>query len=80
MVWAGTGGNALAVGTQLVVDFGGMGITNNGVNAYGGLTLTTSHKIDDWLRLEPGNNSVIVTKTGGSTSTELAVVYFDGWV
>lgn len=76
MTWSGT----VAVGTQLVFDFGAMGISNNGVNAYSGLTLTTDHKIDDWMRLEPGNNSVIVTKTGGSSSTELAVVYYDGWV
>lgn len=76
MVWAGT----LAVGTQLVVDFGGMGITNNGVNAYGGLTLTTSHKIDDWMRLDTGDNTVVVTRTGGDATSELAVVYYDGWV
>lgn len=76
MTWSGS----VAIGTQLVFDFGAMGISNNGVNAYSGLTLTTSHKIDDWLRLEPGDNTVVVTRTGGNTSSVMAVVYYDGWI
>jgi len=74
--WAGT----LAVDTQLVFDFGAMGISNNGVNAYSGLTLNADHKIDDWARLEPGDTTFLITRTGGSASSELAVSYYDGWV
>lgn len=76
MTWVGT----VAVNTQLVFDFGAMSISNNGVDAYFGLTLSSSHKIDDWMRLEPGSNNITITKTGGSTLTELAIVYYDGWI
>lgn len=76
LTWSGS----VAVSTQLVINFGAMGISNNGVNAYSGLTLTTDHKIDDWMRLEAGDNTVVVTRTGGDATSELAVVYYDGWV
>jgi hypothetical protein len=76
MTWTGT----LAVNTQLVIDFGAMSILNSGVNAYSGLVFSTSHKIDDWMRLDPGNNTVTLTRTGGGATSEVALVYYDGWV
>lgn len=75
--WTGT----IAVNTQLVIDFGAMSIRNNGVDAYNGFVLSgANHLIDDWLRLSPGNNTIEVTRTGGSNDSELAISYFDGWV
>jgi len=74
--WVGT----VAVNTQLVFDFGAMGISNNGANAYSGLTINADHKIDDWAQLTAGSTSFDVTRTGGSASSELAVSYYDGWI
>jgi hypothetical protein len=76
MTWTGT----LAVNTQLVIDFGAMSILNSGVNAYSGLVFSTSHKIDDWMRLDPGNNTITLTRTGGGATSEVALSYYDGWV
>ena len=76
MTWTGT----LAVDTQLVINFGAMSILNSGVNAYNGLVFSSSHKIDDWMRLDPGNNTVTLTRTGGGATSEVALVYNDGWV
>jgi hypothetical protein len=76
MVWAGS----VAVGTQLAINFGAMSILNHGANAYSGLTLTANHKIDGWMTLEPGDNMIVVVRSGGSASSKLAISFDDGWV
>ena len=77
MTWSGT----LAVGSQLVLDFGGLSIRNSGVDAYSGLALSSgNHHVDDWMMLEPGNNTVTITRAGGDATSEVAVSYYDGWV
>ena len=73
--WDGT----LTTGQQLVIDCGARSVKKVGVDAYSGFSLTANHKVDDWLRLEPGNNSVVVTLTGGSTDSTLRIQYNDGW-
>lgn len=73
--WAGT----LAAGTSLVIDCGARSVKNNGADAYSGLTLTSNHQISDWLRLEPGDNSVVVTRTGGDGTSSVRFQYSDGW-
>ena len=76
LVWNGN----LQVGNSLVVDFGAMSITNSGVDAYAGLTLTSEHKIDDWMRLDPGVNIVTLTRAGGGPGCSATVVNYDGWI
>ena len=73
--WIGT----LAVGTNLVIDCGARTIRNAGVNAYAGFSLTANHLVTDWLRLEPGANSVLIYRTGGSAASTASVNYNDGW-
>jgi hypothetical protein len=66
-------------GTGLVVDCGALSVTNNGNEAYVYFALTANHKRDDWLRLEPGDNTVVVTITGGGTGAQALIEFFDGW-
>jgi hypothetical protein len=73
--WTGV----LAAGKNLVIDCGKAMIHNDGADAYSGMALNATHYIDDWLRLEPGNNSVIVSLTGGAADSTIAFEFYDGW-
>lgn len=73
--WTGT----LAVGESLVVDCGARTVRNDGDDDYGSFALGAAHTINDWLRLAPGNNTVVVTRTGGDATSEIEIAYADGW-
>lgn len=76
IVWSGT----LTAGNDLVIDCGKFTITNNGANAYSGkAAFDSNHTIAEWLRLDPGNNDIDVTFTGGSTDSTVTVEFRDGW-
>lgn len=49
-----------------------------GAAAYPGFARDPIHSIAPWLRLVPGNSSVVVTRTGGAGSL-LTLSYFDSW-
>lgn len=53
----------VAPGTALVIDCGAMSVLNNGVDAYADLELDTGHTISEWLRLAPGDNTILITLT-----------------
>ena len=74
LVWTGT----VTAGNDLVFDCGAKSITNNGANAYSGLSYGAGHTIDDWLRIE-GNMDITITYTGGGAGPAVTIVYNDGW-
>lgn len=74
--WDGT----LAAGNSLIIDCGALTVTNNGLNAYKGFRLTANHKQDDWLRIEPGENTVRISRTGGDNQSTAHIAYCEGWV
>lgn len=74
LVWTGT----VLAGDDLIIDCGAKSITNDGANAYSGLSYGASHTIDDWLRIE-GEMDITVTYTGGGTSPTVTIAYNDGW-
>lgn len=73
--WSGT----VSSGNALVIDCGAYKVTNNAVNAFSGLTLGGDHAVAEWLRLDPGDNDIVVTFTGGSTNSTVRVEFADGW-
>ena len=76
IAWTGT----LTAGNDLVVDCGKFTITNNGSNAYSGkAAFDSNHTIAEWLRIDPGDNDIDVTFTGGSTNSTVTVEFRDGW-
>ena len=75
--WTYTG--TIASTKALVVDCGALSVKNDGANAYSGFALNAGHVVDDWIRLEPGNTSVVVTLTGGSTDSSIKFEFYDGW-
>jgi hypothetical protein len=75
IVWAGT----LAIGKALVLNCGTKRVLNDGANAYAGFTLSATHTVDDWIRLEPGNNTVRITMVGGDATSPVVIAYRDGY-
>ena len=70
----------IAAGTSLVIDCGALTALNNGADAWSGIIRNaTDHKIDDLLRLEAGNNSVVVSHTDVGTNSTVNFAYSDGW-
>lgn len=74
LIWSGT----LSAGDELELDCGAKSITNDGANAYSGLTYGSNHEIDDWLRIE-GNMTITITYTGGGTGPTCSIAFNDGW-
>ena len=69
----------IAIGKALVVDCGALTVENDGADDYAHFALDASnHKIDDWLRLAAGNNSVVVTRTGGDVDSTILFSFSDG--
>lgn len=74
--WAGS----LSTGHSLVIDTGAMSVKKDGVNDYDAFSLTANHVIADWIRLEPGNNTVVVTiGPGGALPAAIKFEYYDAW-
>jgi hypothetical protein len=71
--------STIAAGESLVIDCGALTVKNNGSGDYANLSLGSTHAVDDWMRLAPGNNSMTYTLTGGSTDSEVEFSHYDMW-
>lgn len=65
LVWTGS----VTVGQALVINSGARSVKNNTVDAYATFTAPTTQA--DWFTLQPGTNTVKVTRVGGAGSTIL---------
>jgi hypothetical protein len=71
--------DSLAIGESLVIDCGAKTIRNDGVDAYEHFTLEAGQTVDDWIRLEAGNNTVEITMVGGDATSPVVIAYRDGY-
>lgn len=69
----------LAAGDVLVIDGGTMQVTNDGADAYDDLSFTATADLAAWFALEPGDNDITVTFTGGGTGSTIAFDYYESW-
>lgn len=67
------------VGSYLYIDCGAKSVKIDTTDAYSGFSLTTNHTINDWLRLEPGSNTISVSRTGGNISSLYRFDYAPGY-
>ena len=74
--WSGT----LTTGNLLTIDCGAAYVQANNVDGYSGFALTSNHVIGPWLRLQSGNNTVVVTITGGSTNSYIQFSRSDTYI
>lgn len=69
----------VAAGKSVVIDAGAQSVLNDGVAAYAHLVRdATYHQNGAWFEVWPGNNSITVTKTGGSTDSTITFDYYEG--
>jgi len=66
-------------GQSVVLDCGALSVKNNGFADYAHLAVGANHKIDGWLRLDPGINSIVVTRTGGGGLSSITVQFYEAW-
>ncbi len=70
----------IPVGQAVVVDCGARSVKLNGTADYAHFALSTTwHYVPDWLRLEPGNTTIYVQRTGGNNSSTVRFQFNDGW-
>ena len=74
-----TFGGAIAVGDVVTIDTGTMQVTNDGVGAYDDLTLSPTADMAAWFSLQPGDNDITVTFTGGGTGSTIDFAYYEAW-
>ena len=70
-----TYGGVVAATKSLVVNTATMSITNDGDDAYNGLTLNAGHTIADWLVFGTGSNTITIYYSGNAGAD--ATVTFD---
>ena len=63
----------------LVIDTGTMQVLNDSVDAYDDLTLLPTADQAVWFALEPGDNPITVTFTGGGAGAEISFSYYEVW-
>lgn len=66
-------------GKTLLIDTGTMQVTNDGADAYNSLTLAPTADLASWFALQPGDNQITVTFTGGGTGSTIDFVYYESW-
>lgn len=74
-----TFGASIASGDQLIIDTGTMQVTNNGVDEYDNLTISPTADMAAWFSLQPGDNPITVTFTGGGTGSSIDFYYYEVW-
>lgn len=74
-----TFGGTIAAGEDLLINTGTMQVTNDGVDAYNDLTLSPTANLASWFALEPGDNEITVTFSGGGTGSTIDFSYYEAW-
>lgn len=73
LIYSGT----ILVGESLVVNCGSLSVQNDGAGDSAHLTRGTDHTYDGWMRLEPGDNTIQVTRTGGGADSTIDFNFYD---
>jgi tail protein len=66
-------------GDSLIIDTGTMQVTNNGIDAYDDITFSPTADMAAWFALEPGDNEITVSFTGGGTGSEITFNFYEAW-
>lgn len=75
MVYSGT----ILADKELTIDCGAQSVTNDGTDDYAHFSRGADHKYDGWMKLEPGANSIEVTRTGGGATSTIEFVFNDAY-
>jgi len=70
---------SITAGQSLVIDCGALSVKNNAVDDWDNFSVESAHEIDEWLRLMPGNNTIRVTRTGGSADSVATLNWYHAY-
>lgn len=65
-------------GKTVIIDCREYTVKNDGVSAMNNFSLGASHAINDWLQLAPGENTFVVTITGGGNNSSIDFTLYAG--
>lgn len=65
----------ITAGQELIIDCGAYSVLNNGSNDRANFSVGSTHSINEWFRVRPGGEDVIVAITGGSTDSTITFAY-----
>lgn len=74
LAWTGS----LASGETLVIDCSTQTVPAAGVDSYSGFSLGDDHTIAGWLQIDPGDNTYMVTVTGGNAT--VSIDYYEQFI
>jgi hypothetical protein len=69
----------ITAGEVLSIDCGAYTVQNDGTDDDANFALGTTHAINEWFRLAPGANTIVVTFTGGSTDSTIDFDYYEAY-
>jgi hypothetical protein len=70
----------ITAGKSLVLDCEILSITNDGTGDYDNLARNAGHIIDGWLELANGTQDVVITITGGGTTSTIVFDYWERFI
>ncbi len=70
---------SMDAGDSLIINTGTMQVTNNGVDSYDDLSFSPTADMAAWFALEPGDNEITVSFTGGGTGSEITFNFYEAW-
>lgn len=74
-----TFGDTIAAGDIVEIDTGTMQVTNDGADAYDGLSFSPTADMAAWFTLLPGDNEITVTFSGGGTGSTIEYIFYEVW-
>lgn len=76
LIYSGT----IPAGGELVINAGTMQVSCTGIaNPYDNLIIAPTADMAAWFALQPGDNSIAVTYTGGGAGASIEFAYYEAW-
>lgn len=69
----------IAANESLIIDTGTLQVMNGGADAYDDLEFYVNADMASWFTLEPGDNDITVTFTGGGTNAKIEFNFREAW-
>jgi len=69
----------ISSGKALVVDCGAWSVEDDGSGDWDNFVFTSNHSTEDILQMQPGDNSIRFTVTGGDVDSTVQIEFYDGW-
>jgi len=69
----------IAIGKSLVIDCGAVSVVNDGTGDANHFTIESDHRNDRWIRLNVGDNTIVITYTCAAADSTIEFSFKDQW-